>query len=495
MTIRRRRGNYSMLSALMILVMVGFGAISVDLSMVRLGASQSQDIADAASQAAIVMYRHARSLGRSDLESRALGERAAEVIALRNRVVGVPPTVRSVAWGEWDPTASLGNEFQTTAVDEGTTAVQVALDRSGDSAIGLPFGALLGWTTMPVRGAATSASRNVEAILTIDVTGSWDKEEFQHARDAAVAFFDTLAENHGPEDRFGVVVWFNSYAYEYVPLMRIDDALAHPELARDLLLKLNVANYAGVAMPAWAPPLTASKHVACRVFGTDGSGAMPFGSSTGYNNSLKNRWSNGASPGRGCAPNMPRYYVSVEGGTDHHTGLMLARSLLRAQQSYVPGTGWVSSVGNLGYRAVVMLTDGEPVAISAPGSHRSAHVTGTGNTSTAAVPTASTWTWKDTAYPETWHATAPIGAGLREYRRDTAHSLAAIKSDTVSLAANMAAVDSANIWVVSFRDDNAFLASASVGDGYYSYVPTGDVASLVGVFEEIARTLPTAIVK
>jgi hypothetical protein len=282
-------------------------------------------------------------------------------------------------------------------------------------------------------------------------------------------------------------------------MMKIDDATANPSIARNLIAALEVGNYAGVPEAPWNPPGSTSKHVACKVYGTAGTGSNPWSGSGTFHASLKNTWSDALSlpitPGRGCQPQMPRYYVGLEGGTDHHTGLMLVRSMIKSQRVYSPSSGWSTAIDPLAYRAVVMLTDGEPVATSVPGTTRAAHISGTGNTSAAAVPTATSWTWKDTSYPETWMATASIGDGLREYRRDTAHSVTNIRNDTVSLAANMQSSDSTNIWTVSFRDDNTFLRNASVGDGWYSYVPTGSVSTLVDSFEEIARSLPTAIVK
>ena len=449
---RTRRGNYSMLSALMILIMVGFGAISVDVSLVRLGASQAQDVADAASQGAIVMYRQARIDGLTDAAARAEGEEAARYLAARNAVVGGQATVQSVAWGIWDINAAPGSEFTPTASGGGTTAAQVNLDRAGSDAIGLTFGRILGRMSIPVRGNATSATRNIQVVMALDITGSWDKDEFYFAREAALAFFDILAANHGPDDRIGVEVWFANYAFEYVPMMTIDDAIANPALARDLLATLNVGNYSGLPESGWAPPGSTTYHVACKAYGTGGlgSGATSSGiwlSGSGYYNGLRNVWSNAsANPasgvaGRGCHPSMPRYF-QAEGGTDHHTGLMLARTMIRDQKVYRPGTGWVTEVDPLAYRAVVVLTDGLASAISPPSALRTG-VSGTGNTSTAAVPAATSWSFADANHPEPWQGTA--GIALRAYRRDTAHSFAQIRSETPLLAANMNSVDNANI--------------------------------------------------
>ena len=50
----------------------------------------------------------------------------------------------------------------------------------------------------------------IEVVFALDTTGSWDKDEFQYARQAAVAFYDIIDDTHGPEDRFGVATWWSN---------------------------------------------------------------------------------------------------------------------------------------------------------------------------------------------------------------------------------------------------------------------------------------------
>lgn len=505
---RQRRGNYSMLSALMIFMLAGFGAISIDLSFVRLGVSQTQDVADAASQAAIVYYREALAGGLTESAARTQGEYAATYIVGRDYVVGAAPTITQIRWGNWDSTAASGSEFTATSAGSGANAAQVDLSRNGSNSIGMMFGPLLGWNTMGVTGSATSAARSLQIVLALDVTGSWDKDEFQYARQAAVAFYDIIDDVHGPDDRFGVEVWWSNFAYELVPMMKFTDLETHTNLGRDILSKLNVGNYSGNPQPSWEPPLSSSLHVACKVYGTSGNGTGTtasgiFAESATYEPGLENQWGNVLDltasvhmPGKGCHNMMPRYYQN-ETGTDHHTGLMMARKMIKDQKYWSTSTSaWITSSDPLAYRAVIVLTDGLPTAISTTSltPRSSAGVaSGTGNTDTAAVPAATSWTYADSSYPETWQNT--YGISLREYRRDTAHALTAIQTDTTSLATSMFSTDRVNIWFVSFRDDNTFMDSSSVGDGYYSYIPTGSVSELVPTFQQIARSLPTSIVK
>jgi hypothetical protein len=500
----RRRGNYSMLGALMIFSLAGFGAISIDISVVRLGISQCQDVADAASQAAIVYYREALSNGLTESQARLQGQAAANYVVAKNGVVGSTATMTALRWGNWDSSAASGSEFTATSSGSGANAAQVDLARSGSNSIAMTFGPLFGWNSLPVTGNATSAARSLQVVLALDITGSWDKDEFQYARQAAVAFYDILDDLHGPDDRFGVEVWWSNYAYELVPMMRMTDLETRTNLGRDILNKLNVGNYSGNPQPGWEPPYSSSLHVACKVYGTSGNGTGTtasgiFGESSTYESALENQWSltmnlttTPHTAGKGCHNFMPRYYQN-ESGTDHHTGLMMARKMIKDQKYYSPASsGYVTVTDPLAYRAVIVLTDGLPTAISTPFSGR-AGISGSGNSDTSSVPAATSWSYTDANWPETWQNT--YGIPLREYRRDTSHTLSAIQSDTTALASNMFSVDRTNIWFVSFRDDNTFMETSSVGDGYYSYIPTGSVSELVPTFQQIARSLPTSIVK
>ena len=324
----------------------------------------------------------------------------------------------------------------------------------------------------------------------------------------------------------GVEVWWSNYAFEYVPMMKMTDLDARPDLGSDLLAQLNVGNYSGQPMPGWAagaPGSPSGLHVACKVYGTRGGGAGStasgiFADTGTFETALKNMWSSTLllsppttvpptpkTPGTGCHPSMPRYY-QIESGTDHHTGLMMARRMINEQQYWNPGAAtWVTETDPLAYRVVVVLTDGLATDIAAtrttdprwtaklPSGAFAA--SGTGNTSGSASPGISPWPWsfRDASYPETWQST--YGIPLRQYRRDGAHTTANIKLDTPALASTMYASDRTNIWFVSFRDDDPFMSSSAKGDGYYAHVPAARASDLVSTFEEIARSLPTSIVK
>ena len=57
-----RRGNYSMLMGLLVWIVIGFSAFSVDIALITMAELQAQATADAASHAALVAFRENLSI-------------------------------------------------------------------------------------------------------------------------------------------------------------------------------------------------------------------------------------------------------------------------------------------------------------------------------------------------------------------------------------------------------------------------------------------------
>jgi len=151
--------------------------------------------------------------------------------------------------------------------------------------------------------------------------------------------------------------------------------------------------------------------------------------------------------GDGKYPQMPREYCD-EPGTDHHVGLVMARRMLLAQSD------------PFAYRATIMLTDGAP--------------NGLGTSSQR----------DEVGYvEERWD----------EYAGPVPHSRWEIERATVEEARVNWEDHRVHQWVVTFREQNAFLKDAARGDGKYYY--TTDHRDLVPIFEEIAESLPLLIVE
>ena len=402
-----RRGNVIIMSALVLFVLLGLGSLAIDVSYMRLAQAQAQDVADASSVAALWALRQTGD----GLEATA----AAQAVLDRNQVAGKTPQLAQIELGDWD---SDGGGL----VADGDTpnAVRVTIDRSGGNAVGLFLGRIFGHHSVDVAASATAAARNLHIVLVVDITNSWSRPNYYNARDAAVAFFDVVAGTHGPYDKIGMSVFTGRYGWEFTPLTLLEDAGAAANV-RAQWVEMETASKAGT-------PANNSK--GCNVY---------RGSST----------NNFSSPAGGCFPDMPREYRD-EPGTDHTTGLAMARQMLQDETD------------ETAYRAVVVLTDGYPNGI---GSRHGQTRDGEGYTE----------------------------ARWREYRGPVPHSTNQVKSTSVSMAADMWDTDEVHTWVVSFVADDVFMENMANGDGYY--VNTRNSAALVDIFETIATSLPLALVE
>ena len=160
------------------------------------------------------------------------------------------------------------------------------------------------------------------------------------------------------------------------------------------------------------------------------------------------------SPGAAAKPAPARQAVITdEPGTDHTTGLKLAQTMLTEQN------------GPTVYNATVMLTDGIPNGILA------------GNGTIRHTP-----------------ATAFTEPRWREYMGPAPHTTTQIQTDAVALSNTMWTGSlRTNQWVVSFVQDGAFMHNMVHGNGTYTL--TSNSAALVGIFQQVARSLPLVIVR
>jgi Mg-chelatase subunit ChlD len=314
---RPRRGSYAVLMAFAMMVVLAFGALAVDVAYVRLAQMETQDIADAASQAAL--YRLRRS---GDMDE---ARDAADLIAAHNQVVGRPPTVTEVRFGQWDHRGSPPS-FTDTEIQPNAVRVQVA--RTGDNGVGLFLARLFGWDRADMVRSATSATEALHVVLVMDITGSWSQRNFRNARDAAIAFLDTLETSYGEFDMFGMTIFTGRYAWEYTPMTYIADEV-ETGAVRAKWLKLNVASKGGTGQ-TWPTE--------CALKPNSPAGAA----------SQRNVFT---SPTGGCYPDMPREYTD-EPGTDHTVGIKQARTMFSEQDDPTA------------FRAMVLLTDGIPNGLS-----------------------------------------------------------------------------------------------------------------------------------
>ncbi|MFT6142722.1 MAG: hypothetical protein ACJAZO_003086 [Myxococcota bacterium] len=408
---RKRRGNYAVLFVLAIPVVLGFGALAVDTSFIRLSQSQTQDVADAASQAALVELRRTGST--------ALAREAALAVVDLNIIAGAAGTLKDLEFGVWDEDGSSDGDRLLPADDP--NAVRATVAREGGQAIPLFLAKIWGYNSFTVERNATSASRKLQVVLVMDITNSWSPRNFDNARIAAMEFFDTIADSHGPDDQIGMSLFSNRFGWEFTPLTGFDDDATVASMRAD-----------------WDGLRTASK-----------AGEMQSGWPSRCSQNSGANQNNFAAPSvGGCFPNMPREYRD-EPGTDHSTGMQMAYTMFD------------DGFDTTAFRVMLVLTDGQPANLRNPGVARELD-----------------------GYTETrW----------REYLGPAPRSAADIRTESVAIAQEMWDDLNVHTYVVSFKQDDAFMRSMAQGQGYF--IRTDNSNALVPIFRDIANSLPLALVE
>lgn len=442
MTNRRdRKGIYIALLAMTVVIIFGIGALSIDLSFHRLGDQQAQDVADAAGQAAYLAYRETGDV--------TAAEAAAQEIVALNGIAGAPGTLSTVEFGKWDPTTKT---FDTTSGSVNGSRVEVQRNDAQYT-----FARLLNKHNFDVGAASTSASQTLQVVLVWDITASWDKDDFYVARTAALNFLDFMHTNSGSKDIVGMSVYMNRYGWEFTPFTLISESAADSTLVYDPWSAINIGSVAGTYRPDYES--NTSKHLSCDVFGNKGYGnGNPWGTGwctsggSCYEPSKQNDHSEG-----NCWPDMPLYF-SDEGGTDHAIGLEMARVMFEevddsAHEFYDP----------FAYRAVIILTDGEPSSIGTEGSNTKRKQAG----------------YTEERYRETKYSHS---RNRNQIKAETANETAALYDDL-----------DVNVWFVTFKHTNSSMPTYPKGDGWYQLANTPE--ELIPIFEKIAQSLPQAIVE
>ncbi len=415
---RQRRGSYNAMVGALLPLVIGFAALSVDISWLRLADGQAQDVADAASHAALIELRTSGNTADARL--------AAENIVRENVVGGGQGTIGEITFGAWERGSDILDVSSLRP-----NAVEVEVGRYDADPVDLNFSRIWGRNTGTVRSEATAATRSLNVVLVMDVTGSF-AAEINQARAAAVRFLDILTDTHGREDMVGMTIYTNRYSWAYSEMFFLDDVAARTS-ARAAWNQLDVAS----KPPAGCP----------RRQDINNDPTILISSTyTDFSTGGKN-------------PAMPREYCD-EPGTDHHVGVVQGRQLIQ-------------EIGDpLAYRAMIILTDGDP--------------NGLNPSPLSSVPGFEAF---DNArdyvnYDETrW----------REFKGPLPHTEQQIKDASVAQAAAAWVEDDIHVWTVSFRARDDFLRDMPNGDGRFYF--TNNAAELTPIFEDIARSLPLMIVK
>ena len=196
-----RRGNYAILTALLLVVLLGFAALAIDLSYIRLTRLQAQNAADAGAHAALLELRQTRD---QDL-SRARADQIISLNVVAGEVARIEPGV-DVVFGGWD--------FNAKVFDPGAdyvNAVEVTVRRDAESpggAIPLMIGRVFGEDVAEARstGSSVGALRSRDVMVVQDITHSF-AGEIDEARTASVLMLDYMEENGFPGDTTGMVTF------------------------------------------------------------------------------------------------------------------------------------------------------------------------------------------------------------------------------------------------------------------------------------------------
>lgn len=193
-----RRGNFLVLFALASTVMLGFGALSIDISYLRNSQMELQNGVDAAAHAALIAYRSG-----NDQNS---ARQVAKDLALANRVAGKPLSLSDddIVFGTWDFDS---RSFTTSG--SFVNAVQVngrRLEGSTDGPINYFLGPILGTAYGEARSSATGAFRFREMMLVLDTTGSFFRD-IDNGRNAVLSFLDRIHSNRLPQDKLGLMTF------------------------------------------------------------------------------------------------------------------------------------------------------------------------------------------------------------------------------------------------------------------------------------------------
>lgn len=159
-----RRGNYSMLMGSLLVVVVGFSAFSVDISLITMAELQVQSTTDAAAHAALVTFQKNFSVSE--------GNSAAGFIVNYDKVAMGTATIDPgyPQYGTYD--FDLRTFSPGLAADGSANAVRVKSSRVGGNAVQLLLAPMLGVNKADVTATSISAQETRAVMLVQDMSCS-----------------------------------------------------------------------------------------------------------------------------------------------------------------------------------------------------------------------------------------------------------------------------------------------------------------------------------
>jgi hypothetical protein len=216
-----RRGNYAMMMGGLMFIMVGFAAFAVDIGLITMSELQAQATADAASHAALVMFRETHDWGADPGPAIIAGDAAAQWIIDHNDVGLGTATIQSgfPSYGEFD--FSTGLFLPGIPVNGGANAVRVAVERTGANSVNLLLAPMLGVSTHDVDAEAVTAQQRRAIMLVQDMSCSMmdgglgaGNGAIHVSREANRVFLNYLNDRPIDGDMLGIAVFAHHGAAE-----------------------------------------------------------------------------------------------------------------------------------------------------------------------------------------------------------------------------------------------------------------------------------------
>jgi hypothetical protein len=198
---RLRRGNYTIIAAAGLPVILGFTAMAVDGMRVQLAKAQLSQAADGIAHAALISMRDRDSAHEIRVKARKYGK--------TNDIFGNDVNIKSwkhMKFGFWD--------FETNTWTEKSAmqnAVRVTLNRDNDNRDGplqMMLTPMMGLNYMDLQSenASIAAMRTRDTVVVVDTTGSF-VNEMPDAKKAALTLLTTMRERYIPGDRVGMATF------------------------------------------------------------------------------------------------------------------------------------------------------------------------------------------------------------------------------------------------------------------------------------------------
>ena len=198
-----RRANYTMLMGFAILLVVGFAAIAVDISLIAMGEMQAQATADSAAHAAIIGLRNSPAADVSDREVDA--NAAATYMVSRNDVGLGKADLDAVRFGTYESAAGFSEGYGPGG---SINSIKLDISRRGGNSMDLLIAPIIGVTNHDLAASSTVAQQKRAIMLVQDFSCSMNDgsypEPIDISRRANVLFLDYMTDFNQAGDKLGL---------------------------------------------------------------------------------------------------------------------------------------------------------------------------------------------------------------------------------------------------------------------------------------------------